>query len=72
MVVEEGELKGVFHGFRRQGTIFEFRGGARWKQAEHKYQYHYAYMPEAKVIEKDGVYLLEVEDMDDSVEVVEV
>lgn len=69
MIAEEGQLKGSFKGFKNRETIFEFYGGRKWLQAEYKYNYHYAYMPRAKVIQEGGRYILTVEGMGDSVEV---
>ena len=72
MLIEEGQLKGSFKGFKNRDVIFEFYGGHKWRQAEYKYYYHYAYMPRAKVIQDKGRYILEVEGMTDSVEVLRV
>ncbi|KAF0216765.1 MAG: hypothetical protein FD174_3588 [Geobacteraceae bacterium] len=69
MIVEEGQLKGSFKGFKDRDTIYEFFGGRKWRQAEYKYSYHYAYMPRAKVTQEGGRYVLTVEGMGDSVEV---
>jgi hypothetical protein len=69
MLVEEGQLKGAFVGFKDQDVIFEFNCGGRWRQTQYKYLYHYAYMPRAKVIEYGGRYLLEVEGIAAGVEV---
>jgi len=69
MIIEQGQLKGSFKGFKDRDTLFEFYGGCRWQQAEYKYNYHYAYMPRAKVVDKGGRYVLEVEGMSNSVEV---
>ncbi len=71
MIVTEGQLKGSFKGFKNRETIFEFSSGLhrKWRQAEYKYLYHYAYMPRAKVIQKGGRYELHVEGLSDSVEV---
>lgn len=71
-VVEEGQLKGSFRGFKNRDTVFEFHGGHTWRQKEYKYNYHYAYMPRAKVVDDHGGYRLEVDGMSDSVEVVRV
>lgn len=68
-VVEEGQLEGSFNGFNNRDTIFKFVGGGKWRQAEYKYCYYYAYMPNAKIISKNGCYILVVEDMDETVEV---
>lgn len=69
MIIEEGQLKGSFKGFKNRDTIFEFYGGQKWKQAEYNYCYHYAYMPRAKIIQEGGRYMLHVEGMSDSIEV---
>ena len=69
MIVEKGQLKGSFKGFKNRDTIFQFFGGGKWKQAEYKYHYYYAYMPHVKVIQNGGRFILEVEGMNDSVEV---
>ena len=69
-VIEEGQLKGHFRGFRNRETVFEFRNGHKWRQNEYKYHYHYAYMPNAKVIDDNGIFELEVEGTDDEVPVV--
>lgn len=70
MILQEGQLRGAFKGFKNRDTLFEFYGGGVWRQNEYKYRYHYAYMPHAKVVQRDGGYYLEVEGMDDSVAVV--
>ena len=69
MIVEQGQLKGAFKGFKNRDTVFEFYSGSKWKQAEYKYSYHYAYMPHAKIIQEGSRYKLQVEGMGDSVEV---
>ncbi|WP_346837025.1 hypothetical protein [Microbulbifer sp. SAOS-129_SWC] len=68
-IVEEGQLKGSFKGFKNRETVFEFYAGKTWKQNEYKYHYHYAYMPRAKVINEGGRYYLEVEGTNEKVEV---
>ena len=69
MVIEQGQLKGSFRGFRNRDTVFAFTNGHRWKQGEYKYVYHYAYRPQARVVQEGGRYLLHVEGMSESVEV---
>lgn len=66
-VIEEGQLKGAFKGFKNKDTIFEFYGGRKWKQNEYKYNYHYFYMPKAKVVSEGGDTYLVVEGMSDKV-----
>jgi len=69
MIVEQGRLKGSFKGFKNRDTLFEFAHGKTWRQAEYKYNYHYAYMPEAKVVQDGVECLLYVEGMDEPVRV---
>jgi len=71
-VIEEGQLKGAFKGFRNRDTVFEFWNGGRWRQNEYKYHYHYAYMPYARVTDDSGPYEISVDGMDDSVKVVRI
>lgn len=66
-VIEEGQLKGTFRGFKDRGRIFEFRGGGRWKQAEYKNYYHYAYAPDAQVVEESSETYLVVDGLDEKV-----
>ena len=70
-IVEEGQLKGSFRGFRNRDTVFEFYGGrGKWRQNEYRYHYHYAYMPRAKVLQTARGYEIEVDGMNDRVQVV--
>ena len=69
-VVEEGQLKGTFRGFKNNDVIFEFFGGRKFKQDE--YKYNYSYKPKAKVINEMGQYYLEVEGMSEKVKVKQV
>jgi hypothetical protein len=68
-VIEEGQLKGSFKGFKDNKTVFKFFGGQKWQQNEYNYNYFYAYMPNAKVIDESGQYYLVVEGMNDKVAV---
>lgn len=70
MSIEQvGRLKGSFKGFRNRDTVFEFHGGGKWQQSEYRYCYHYAYMPNATVVQEGGRYKLHVQGMSQSVEV---
>jgi hypothetical protein len=71
-VVEQGQLKGSFRGFKNRDTVFQFFAGHTWRQKHYKYHYHYAYMPHARVVVRNGAYELEVDGMSDSVEVTKV
>ncbi|UDU79083.1 hypothetical protein [Pseudomonas sp. HN2-3] len=69
MVICEGQLRGAFKGFKNTDTVFEFYGGRKWKQAVYQYEYFYAYMPQAKVVQEGGAYVLKVQGMSSSVAV---
>lgn len=69
MILAEGQLKGSIKGFKDRDTIFEFYGGRKWRQAEYKYLYHYAYMPRAKVVQEGGRAMLYIEGISEPVEV---
>jgi hypothetical protein len=71
-IIVDGQLKGAFKGFKDRETVFEFFGGGKWRQNEYKYQYHYAYKPRAKVIDRSGAYYLQVDGIAESVQVVRV
>lgn len=66
-IIESGQLKGPFKGFKNNDTVFQFYGGSKWRQAEYKYNYHYAYMPNAKVVNESGGTYLIVDGMSDKV-----
>jgi hypothetical protein len=71
-ILEEGQLKGAFEGFRNWDTVFEFFAGGKWKQNEYRYHYQYAFMPHAKVVEESGQMLLYVDGIADPIQVVRV
>ncbi len=68
-IVENGQLKGTFNGFKDRDTVFEFFCGGKWRQNEFQYHYHYAYMPKASVIREGGRYMLHVDGISQPVEV---
>lgn len=63
MIISDGQLRGAFKGFKSTETTFEFYGGRKWRQAVYQYEYFYAYMPRAKVVQEGGAYVLGVEGM---------
>lgn len=69
-IEQAGKLKGPFRGFNNEQTRFTFSNGVIWRQNEPKYVYFYAGNPRARVVYKNGVYLLEVDGTDEVVEVV--
>jgi hypothetical protein len=70
IVLEKGSLKGSFRGFKNRDTVFQFSGGRKWRQAQYKYLYHYAYRPQAQVVQQLGRTYLYVDGASDYVEVV--
>jgi hypothetical protein len=67
-VLCEGVIISEFSGFNGE-SVFEFNNGQRWQQAEYKYSYHYAYRPEAVVIDGNEGMVLTVDGMDETVRV---
>lgn len=69
-VVQEGQLRGAFRGFKNRDTVFEFMSdGRKWRQAEYKYVYRYMYSPRARVVDDGGMQFIEVDGMDERVQV---
>lgn len=68
-VVQAGKLKGPFRGYNNQQTCFTFANGTVWRQTQLKYHYFYAGNPRARVIYQDGLYILEVDGTDETVQV---
>ena len=70
-LIEKGQLDGEFEGFEDTDRVFTFFAtGTKWRQNEYRYHYYYAYMPQARVVERNGRYYLEVDGVGVSVEVV--
>ncbi len=66
-IIEESQIQNDFNRFKDEKTIFEMQSGSKWQQPEYKYNYHYAHMPKAKIIEKLGSYYLQVDGINDKV-----
>lgn len=66
-VIEEGQIKSEFNGFKDENTIFELQSDSKWQQSEYKYNYHYEFMPKVRIIEELGNYYLQVDSMNDKV-----
>ena len=70
-VVEAGQLDGEFEGFEDRDRVFTFLStGTKWRQDEYRYYYRYAYMPGARVVERNGRHYLEVDGVGVNVAVV--
>ncbi|GAB4012830.1 hypothetical protein GCM10028808_30250 [Spirosoma migulaei] len=72
LVVQVGKLNGPFRGFRTQHTRFTFLNGVSWLQNEPKYFYHYSNKPRARVVYDGGIYILEVDGITETVQVIQV
>ncbi len=70
-VLCEGVIVSDFNGFNGfdGDSVFEFQNGQKWKQAAYKYAYHYAYRPEAVVVNGIEGIVLSVDGMDETVQV---
>ena len=58
-ILHESQIEGAFRGFNRD-VLFILRDGSKWIQAEYKYWYHYAYSPEAQILDIDGDTYLQI------------
>jgi hypothetical protein len=67
-IVEEGTIASEFSGFDGSSK-FTFDNGNVWQQAEYKYEYHYAYRPEAIIFDGANGPELRVEGMNETVRV---
>lgn len=67
-LLEDGIIVSDFNGFDGSSR-FEFDSGNVWEQAEYKYSYHYAYRPQAIIVDGIGGVTLHVEGMSDEVQV---
>ena len=67
-VVEEGAIVSDFNGFDGSSR-FQFENGRVWEQAEYKYSYHYAYRPQAIIVDGLDGLVLQVEGMNELVRV---
>lgn len=67
-VLEEGTIISDFNGFDGSSR-FQFDSGRVWEQAEYKYSYHYAYRPQAIVVDGVNGVMLHVEGMNEGVRV---
>ena len=58
-VVYDGRIDGEFEGFDDE-MLFKMQNNTYWIQTQYKYSYHYAYSPNATIIDDNGVYVLTV------------
>ena len=68
MVVEKGPIKGVFRGYR-PNTKFIFENGSTWIQVQKTYEYYFLNKAFAQVVERYGMFYLEISGMNSTVRV---
>ena len=64
--LEEGVIVNDFRGFTGD-SLFHFDNGHVWQQAEYKYNYHYAYRPDAVIVDGINGPEMHVDGMDETV-----
>jgi hypothetical protein len=64
----EGQIVSDFKGFS-QNARFQFQNGSIWEQSEYKYNYHYAYRPNAYIVDGINGIILSVDGMSETVKV---
>jgi len=67
--VIESQIDGEFQGWDGE-TIFKLTNGQIWQQASYAYTYHYAYMPEVLIYRRSGAYVMRVEGVTGTIQVV--
>tara|TARA_B110000240_G_scaffold151067_1_gene167373 strand:+ start:68 stop:568 length:501 start_codon:yes stop_codon:yes gene_type:complete len=68
--VIETQIDGDFEGWEGE-TIFKMMNGQIWQQSSYDYTYHYAYSPEVLIYEFNGSWIMRVEDVDETIEVIQ-
>lgn len=66
--VRQSRIDGDFEGFDDE-VLFKLADGTFWLQAEYKYWYHYAYSPQANILQKNGNLFIQVNDQNEIVRV---
>lgn len=69
--VIQSRIDGEFNGWDGS-TIFPLQNGQVWQQATYAYRYHYAYMPRVTIHREGSRYLMQVEGVRDSIEVIRI
>jgi hypothetical protein len=69
MIVLESQIRGHFMGFKDENTIFELFDGSKWQQDESKFVSHSSSMPQVKITQKVGSYILSVDGLSETVRV---
>ena len=66
--VIESNINDTFEGFEYD-NVYKLYNSQIWVQTEHRYHYHYSYMPKVIIFESDGRYYMKVEGVDGAVAV---
>jgi hypothetical protein len=66
--VIETQISGEFKGWEGE-TIFKMMNGQIWQQSTYAYMYHYAYSPSVLIYEFKGSWIMQVEDVDETIQV---
>lgn len=67
--VIESQIDGEFEGWKGE-TIFKMTTGQIWQQSSYAYLYHYAYSPQVIIYESSRGYVMKVEGVEDTINVV--
>ncbi len=67
-IIHRAQIYGAFFGFNSD-ALFKLTNGTYWLQAEYKYWYHYAYMPQVEIVHECGRYLIRLSGSDQVVSV---
>ncbi len=70
-VIRKSQIDGDFEGFDEE-VLFRLVDGTFWVQDEYKYWYHYAYCPEALILQKNGRLFIQVDGQSEIVPVREI
>jgi len=68
--VIETRIDGEFEGWEGE-TIFKMMNGQIWQQSSYAYMYHYAYSPEVIIYKTSSGYVLKVDGVDETINVVQ-
>jgi hypothetical protein len=68
--VIESKIDGEFEGWQGE-TIVKLVNGQIWQQAEYRYEYHYAFMPDVLIYRSGGGYKMKVKGTDEAVGVLQ-
>jgi len=69
--VTETQIDGEFEGWKGE-TIFKLMNGQIWQQSSYAYTYNYAYSPGVLIYEFKGSWIMRVEDLVETIEVIQI